>query len=204
MTRLEALIAALKQLPESQRFEWAKDIAERSVDGELQTPVRMPLFREVLFPALVSGIQAKEPGCARWLAGFSQLFYKHKDGQPSLRAEHRSEIGLLKEALSLDPEDRLAASRLLKAIAWQLEYAIHEIPAGVLVSYGLSAIDGCAELMLQLGEFEQLAVRCDQTSSYQDLIDECRLHFREYAKYASGKTGFGSYAEYLESIGFAG
>ncbi len=81
LARLGELIGELRSAPEVERHDWAKQLAQQLEDEHLQIPVRMPLFREVLFPALLSGLQSGAPDCARWLAGFSQLLYKSPDCQ---------------------------------------------------------------------------------------------------------------------------
>jgi hypothetical protein len=203
LARLRDLIELLDSVPEAERFAWARDVSRQSVDEALSTPVRMPLFREVLFPALLSGLHAQRPGCARWLAGFSQLLYKSPDCQRQLRHEHRSEIGLLREALLVDAGDELARSRLIKSLQWQLEYSLHELPAGVLYGHNGATIEQCGELRAELDEFARLVEAHGARAEHEDLIAGCRYHYAAYPDYLARSSEFPSYENYLAETGAA-
>lgn len=200
LAKLGELIQVLQSLPEVERFAWARGVARQSVDEEAATPVRMPLFREVLFPALHAGLQAREPGCARWLAGFAQLLYKSAECQSQLAAEHRSEIGLLREALVVDPRDELARARFITKMEGGLEYAIHELPAGVLYGHDGATLEQCAELRADLDEFESLVTAHGNRAKHEALITECRYHFTAYPDYLARRPEFRSYADYLTKM----
>ncbi len=94
--------------------------------------MRMPLFREVLFPVLFAGYEKGERGCARWLAGFAQLLYNSPECLARLPEALRSEHGLLLRAIERDTDDSLSKQRLLRILRGRFEYALHELPAGVL------------------------------------------------------------------------
>jgi hypothetical protein len=203
LSRLRDLITKLDSVPMAERFAWARDVARQSVDQGMPTPIRIPLFREVLFPALLAGVEAQHAGCARWLAGFSQLLYKSPDCQRQLRADLRSEIGLLREALVADAGDELARSRLIKAIRWQPEYSLHEVPAGVLYGHDGASIQQCGELQAELDEFENLVEAHGARAAHEDLIEECRYHYAAYPAYLARRSEFRSYEDYLAKTGAA-
>lgn len=200
LAKLGELIQVLKSLPEAQRFAWARSLAKQSVDEAAATPVRIPLFREVLFPALRAGLQAREPGCARWLAGFAQLLYKSAECQGQLDPEHRGEAGLLREALRVDPLDTRARARLITSMTGALNYALHELPAGVLYGHDGATIEQCAELRADLDELESLVTAHGTRAEYEDLINDCRYHFTAYADYLARHLEFLSYEDYLTKM----
>jgi hypothetical protein len=106
MAALERFIDALLARPEAEWHAWAKRCAASISDEGADFPVRTPLFRRVLLPALAAGVGRREPGCARWLAQHELLLF-HADA--SLLPEGmRTAMGLLREALRVDPSDSLA------------------------------------------------------------------------------------------------
>src|SRR5258708_19208251 len=70
---LEGFTDAMLKLPPDVWQPWARELAMQVVDEHEETPIRLPLFRTVIFPALRTGLEESIPGCARWLAGFAQL-----------------------------------------------------------------------------------------------------------------------------------
>jgi hypothetical protein len=75
---LEALrrfIDELLRAPEDDWQAWARSFCANVVDSGTKHVVRQPLFDQVLFPALLTGMRRSTPGCARWLAGLSQNLY---------------------------------------------------------------------------------------------------------------------------------
>lgn len=195
---LEEFIRALEETP-GQWSDWAKDIARRVVDQEESIPVRMPLFERVLFPALLEGFRAGEKGCARWLAGFNQLLYHCAKCQEAL-GDYPTEIALLRRALEDDPADRRARRKLIDALEWQLSYAVHEVPAGVLYGNQGASPEECEQLQLMLDDFCQLAQQEGVLDHYQDFVEECGLHFRAYREYQLSTHKWTSYEHFLSEM----
>ncbi len=183
IAQLRLVIGMLHELPLAQRSAWALEIAESSIDKGMNTPIRMPLFREIIFPALLAGIHEQLPGCARWMAGFAQLLYKSPEAQDQLRPELRTELGLLRLAVENDPNDRLARDRLIECLAWQLDYSIHELPSGVLYGSDGASIEECNEMLTSVREFEHLVELNGGRPEYENLAATCRFHYLRYAEY---------------------
>src|SRR2546428_185075 len=76
LAALDGFIDSLGLLAQGQRRQWAFSLAEQIVDGAADIVLRQPLFERILFPALLDGLNEKQPGCARWLAGLSQHLYR--------------------------------------------------------------------------------------------------------------------------------
>ena len=79
--------------------------------------------------------------------------------------------------------------------AW-LEYAVHELPAGVL--HGSDAADEkqCAEMLEGLDAFQRLCERLGR-ADHADFIEGCRWHFEHYAHYLGRRRHFDDYASYV-------
>ncbi len=201
MFLLKSVILAAQSLPEAARWAWARRIASDAVDGDLRTPVRFPLFREVLLPALVGGIRSGEPGCARWLAGFARFLCQSRECAEELPPGQRTEIGLLRYALRTSPDDALARSRLIDAMRRQLDHSLHELPAGVLYGSNGATVEECVLLQSDLEEFEALVAAHGALADHSERIAECRLHYWAYEAYRARIGEFESYADYLSRPG---
>ncbi|QDU58590.1 hypothetical protein [Aeoliella mucimassa] len=203
MARLRELIDLLMQLPEEDRYVWAREFARELLEGDEGTPVRSPMFREVIFPALHAGLRDRLPGCARWMAGFYPQLYKSPDCLSKLPAGQRTYRDLLRLAIDQDPIDALARGKLIDSIAGALDFAIHEVPDGVLAWWTSNSVslEECHILQAELAEFEALAKQHGNEQEHAELIEECRYHFTAYADYLERRPEFTRYAEYLAADG---
>jgi hypothetical protein len=194
---LERFIDALLQLPIEVWHPWAQQFARHIVDGSDETPVRLPLFRSVIFPALLAGIQSSAPGSARWLAGFAQLLYKCPTCADQLPDNRRSECGLLLQAVRDDPKDVLANKRLLILMRSRFDYVLHELPRGVLYGRNFAAIEECDELLEEFFAYEQLAMGLGGDEQDRELIAEARFHIPAYRRYLSERGRYADYETFL-------
>jgi hypothetical protein len=181
MPALDRFIDALLESPQATWHAWAKRTAAAVSDQGIETPVRFPLFRRVLLPALADGVRREEPGCARWLESFHQLMSHVKES--GLPAALASPYGLLREALRLDPYDARARRRLIDLFVGYFEYSLHELPTGVLYGTDGATAAQCEELSRDLDEFRVLVTAAGETEQFAGLIAECDFHFRTYAEY---------------------
>jgi hypothetical protein len=141
---------------------WALELAMHVVDKHDQIPIRLPLFRAVIFPALRTGLEKSIPGCARWLAGFAQLLCQSPACCDQLPENQRSEHGLLLRAVQDDPADTLAKKRLLIVMRSRFDYVLHELPSGVLYEQDGASITECDELMRELSTgYKQYLSTCE-------------------------------------------
>jgi hypothetical protein len=196
MPALDRFIDRLLQEPASIWQTWARDLAAAVSDQGADAPIRFPLFRRVLLPALAEGVTRGEPGCARWLASFEALLLDARDYD--LPAHFQTAVGLLTEAVRVDPTDDIARKRLVDKHAAYLEYTIHELPAGVLYGHDGATAEQCDELLELLADFTRHVEATAQTDRFAKLIQDCDFNFRAYAGYRrSGLTS--SFAEYVRS-----
>jgi hypothetical protein len=202
LDRLEVFLNRLDAVPAELRSYWGLEIARQTVDDGLDLPIRMPLFRRVLFPALLGAILRRMPGAARWLAGLSQHVYRARDCWAQLAAGCQTEFGLLKLALQHDPADELSRTKLVHVQARHLAFSLHEVPRGVLYGMNGATIEQCQELELWLAEFRQLTLEAGLSDEYAPLIDECAFHFAHYQRYLAERDSHRSYEQYLLGVGW--
>jgi hypothetical protein len=148
-----------------------------------------------LLPALADGVMQGVSGCARSLAEFESHLVNTQE--VPLPENLRTRSGLLREAVRLDPTDRIARSRLVETVAWQLEYSLHELPAGVLWGNNGASAEECGWLLDLLDQFRAHVTALHDERRFEDLIAECDLHFNAYREYLlAGRPG-GSYESFL-------
>jgi hypothetical protein len=194
---LERFIDAL--LGEDQQLwqTWAQDLAIQISNKKSEVPVRLPLFRRVILPALVEGISRGTPHCARALAEFQSLLLKTQDVR--LPEHLRTRESLLQEALRQDSTDQLARERLIKLLESKLEYAIHELPDGILFEREFASLDGCNKLLELLEHFKTHVEILKRQEEFSSLITNCELHFRSYRDYLLHGRLEGYYEQYFET-----
>lgn len=191
MAVLGDFIDALLAQPQEEWHAWAKHFAAQVSDDAVEAPIRMPLFRSVLLPALASGVLMKEAGCARWLAVHEGLL-AHCE-LSDLPENLRTPVDLLREAVRIDPSDTLARQRLVEKDAWFLDYTLHELPDFVL---NCATAPQCQYLLALVDEFESNVHVLGLEERYGDLIGECRWHYAAYTEYIASHANEGSYEEF--------
>ncbi len=194
---LEHFIDALLRQDQSSWQIWAQSLAIQISNEKSEVPVRLPLFRRVILPALIEGISRGTPHCARALAEFQFLLLKTQDVQ--LPERLRTRESLLQEALRQDSTDQLARERLVKLWVSILEYSIHELPDGILYMREFASLDECNKLLEILEQFKTHVEILEQQEQYSSLVTECELHFRSYRDYLLHGWLEGSYEHYFET-----
>lgn len=80
-----------------------------------------------------------------------------------------------------------------------LNYAVHELPAGVLFGPDGANPQQCDELMADLNEFEKLCIELELP--HTEFVEACRWHFDHYPHFLSRRRHFASYAQYIADRG---
>tara|TARA_R110002049_G_scaffold305056_3_gene501124 strand:+ start:81957 stop:82634 length:678 start_codon:yes stop_codon:yes gene_type:complete len=194
---LDRFLDSFATLPLATQREWALQFVT-DPDFEALT-IRMPLFRRVLLPLVRTAVDDRVPRCAHWLSKHAHLIYKCRDtirDLPDTYTEH----GLLLTALDHDETDDNSRRRLVELIANQMEYTLHELPAGVLYGHNGATVSECREMQAELDDFVVHATRLGVTDTYADLISDCRFHDTQYGKYLADRRGVTSYADYLSQF----
>jgi hypothetical protein len=176
--------------------DWALSLVRSIVDDRVDIPVRLPLFRRVLFPALSEAVVAGVPGAARWLAHFSNLMF-HTD-LSSLPETLRYEPHLLQEALRVDANDLTARRALLRFQQSILDYAVHEVPDAVLDGTDGATVEGCTHLLEILADFKKNAEILGVLGAHVDLIEECEVHLNRYRDFLIEPGRHQTYEAFLD------
>lgn len=197
LTQLESFITELLLRPAAEWHPWAIEVATEVVDSSINLPVRMPLFRSVLFPALYAELCAGSPSAARLLAGFSQLLYHSQNCRDQLKPELQSEHGLILEAVRRDPKDSRAKHRLRAILRSRFDYSLHELPTGVLYGHNGATGEQCAEMIDELADYTKLCDDIGATETDTELIEKASFHLTAYQMYLLQRDSYASYPEYL-------
>lgn len=195
---LERFVVCVEATPSDQWSDWALSVCQQIVHEGKGIPVRFPLFRRVLFPALLAGYHTQLPGCARWLASLHTHLHQIAGSREQLGVETLGQVALLKVALVHDPDDTASRRKLISVLADGLEYTLHELPASVLHDHQGASVEECLELEEELEEFNQLVGVAGMKERYRKLVDDCQTHYAAYRGYLHRRSEFHSYAEYLQ------
>jgi hypothetical protein len=199
LAALERFILLLLQQPQDEWKAWARDFAGQVSDGGAEIPARTPLFGRVLLPALTDGVIRGMRGSARSLAHLLSAGHI-VNAKDALLPEHlRSEAGLLREAVRLDPADSAARTRLVEKMASDLEYSLHELPAGVLYGSDPATAEECDELLKELEQFRAHVEALRREPEFEDLLAQSELHFNAYREYRLSPPPGESYERFLEA-----
>lgn len=196
---LRAFLDSLESVSQAKRNRWALWLAAQVVDEQVTIPIRMPLFREAVFPSLEVAVAERVPGAARWLAGFTQHFSKCSDLHQRLADGTLTEYTLLKKALEHDSNDNQSRQKLLDLLAAEFRHSLHELPSGVLYGQNGASVHECQEMREHVDEFIFHAERLGVIDRYSELLAECRLHYRTYADYLTDREGAKSYQDFLSN-----
>ncbi|MBN9520677.1 hypothetical protein J0H58_19525 [bacterium] len=197
--KMAALVSFLDALPADTDdwHPWARDLARRVVDEGADFTIRMPLFERAVFPALIAGHRRGLPGCSRWLAGLAQHLYRSGACREQLPPDERTELGLLRAAVRQDPDDHDSRRRLVEHLAGHLRHSLHELPAGVLYGMDGATPEQCVELEQERDEFRALVAGTNHGAVYNELVEQCDLHFPAYRDYLLNRETYTSYEDYL-------
>ena len=103
----------------------------------------------------------------------------------------------LAEAYQRDPDDVRVQDALIQKYAQQFEYAVHEVPSGVLYSANGASVAECEEWQNDLVLFQEVLQRRGLTDKYTDAIRCWNFHFRGYADYLTHRDQYQTYADYI-------
>lgn len=199
LAKLEAFVTSLREQSEKDWHSWAVDLSEEIVDHHHDIPVRMPLFRSVIFPALYSRLTAGSGSAARVLAGFSQLLFHSRECQDQLPPQLRTEHGLILEAVRRDTSDLRSKRRLRAILRGRFEYSLHELPSGVLYAQDGATAEQCAEMLDELADYASLCADIGYEQIDREVIDEASYYIPAYRDYLVHRDSNESFAAYIET-----
>ncbi|MBG6100546.1 hypothetical protein ACLQ3D_22050 [Micromonospora vinacea] len=86
-------------------------------------------------------------------------------------------------------------ARYVRDRQW-LDYAVHELPAGVLWGADGATPDQCAEMLDGLDEFARVCARLG-LDDHTEFVEACRWHFDHYPHFLGRRRHFADYATYI-------
>lgn len=166
---MSEFIQSFKSFDEKQAFtDW---FFENEFDGQ---KVRHELYDAVLLPVLTERYKQSDPLSVKRLALTEQNLYQSKSLPEYL--ERKTKISLLREYLSLCPEDNTVRFGLLEEEISYFRHCEHEWPAGILYGMDGATPSECDELLVAVSDVRKL----DIEGNYTEYIHEFEQKVRSY------------------------
>ncbi len=200
LAQLADVVDALRRVSAEERNVWAMELAVGVADGQVDLPLRMPLWVDVIVPALLDGLARGDGAAHRACALLFQRLAKGPTRLAVLPSDLRHPMALLERALEIDPDDARSGLELVGLMARYLDYAVHEVPVGVLWDTSSATAAQCGELLDDLSRFRQLSQCYTPDADYSGLVERCQFHFEKYRDYLESEAVEG-YGFYLEAMG---
>jgi hypothetical protein len=159
--------------------------------NEVHVGLRVNLLTGLLLPRLVGRFHGGDRRAVSNLVALADFIY-YKVPQ-SFLASYRmpiSRIEFLRKALAWCPNDRLALQLLVAAYADSFDYAVHEVPSGVIT-------DDVEDDLIALAEFKSLVERGGWTARFGPFIVDVERYLVAWAAYRRDPERYGSFEGYL-------
>ena len=198
LAALAEFVQALQEGSEEQRHNFAETVCRQIADAGQKLPLREPLFAGIIGPYLVSAYEKREENAGRWLAYFDLHFWNMPPSQKLIDLTYsHSPIALLTEAFRQDPNNLHTQDLLIKKLSDQLNYAVHEVPAGVLYGFDGATVAECQEWLDDLALFREVVQKRGLTEKYETAMRYWDFHFHGYADYLTHQEQYQNYANYI-------
>jgi hypothetical protein len=155
------------------------------------------LFLKAIYPNLLTNSLNEIPDYHRLLATYEQSIYsdnrlnKEISEKLDLETEYFDTIEVLERELRIG-KNLEAAKLLINKIAWQLDYALHELPIGMLYETELMA-RLLSRMVDLLKEYEAL------TTIWQQRIEFIETAIKHWKKYLS-TSQYENFEQYLKDV----
>lgn len=164
--------------------------------GDRPFTIRHPLWNQYVFPVLLERWDRAGPGSARALLSFNSQIHGGGECAAAIGDRDLSEIALVERALEQEPDAADLKLRWLKAFEYRFEFAIHEVPYGILWGEGATLPDH-QRAVRTLDRFEAYTADVGLTARYAEDLAEWRYYFVSYCGYLESGEGYVSFSEYL-------
>jgi len=199
LSALRKFVEALQNAPEERRYQFAEMFCRQMADVGDALPLREPLFAGIIGPYLVSAHQQGVEDAGRWLAFFHPHFLNMPPSQRLVDlVDAMSPIALLTEAFRRNPDNVQTQDLLIQKLAQQFEYAVHEVPSGVLYAADGATVAECREWEGDLMLFREVVRRRRVAEKYETAIRSWGFHFHGYADYLTHREQYRDYAQHIE------
>lgn len=195
---LRKFVEALQADSEERRQHFAETYCRQVVNEGRTLPLREPLFAAIIGPYLVSVHQQGNDNAANWIAYFHLNFLNMPSSQMLLDLPRMSPINLLSDAFRRNPDNAQTQELLIQKLEEQFDYAVHEVPSGVLYGIKGATVIECQEWEMDLALFCEVVQKRNETEKYQEAIRYWSFHFHGYADYLTHRDQYESYADYID------
>jgi len=154
---------------------------EPNIYGTLR--LRHELFEEIVFPVLLAGYNNKNVELMLWLAKLCQNLYQNEKIWEKIN--FKPEAVIIEECYNLDPDNEVIREKLLGLKIYQIDYHIHEWPAGILYGHNGATIDECNILLDEIPLIRKL----DTNKEHQEFIQDYEDKIKEYMERMEVKWG---------------
>ena len=128
--------------------------------------IRNELFEEIIFPVLLNGYNNKNLASMVWLVKLNQNYYQNNKIWQKIN--YKTDLEIVKECYSIDPNNTEVIDEYLEIIIRGIDFAIHEMPFGILYGNNFATKDQCKELLEEIPFIKKL----DRNNRYKDYIIE--------------------------------
>ena len=195
---LDSFINNLEEYSEDQLDSIVLNLCEQREESNLN--IKHNLFERIIYPNLVKNARQNILDYHRLIATFEQYFHSSNKltntglNELKLTENYISAIELLERELQ-NNQNTKAAKLLVNKIGWHLDYALHELPVGLL--YEPSTIyEFCDRI-------DQLISKYDlETDKWKTRLNFVRTVLSEWESYIREQT-YSDFFEYLNSKGTA-
>lgn len=160
--------------------------------------IRYPLWNEYVFPVLLERWDRREPDAARALLSFGNQIHGGNECRELIGDRDLSERALLERALQHEPDAADLKTQWLSVHEYHFDFAIHEVPYGVLWGEGATLSDYQGALQT-LDRFAVYAADIGLTERYADHLSEWRYYFEAYCGYLESCERYASFEVYLDA-----
>lgn len=159
--------------------EFARFILGKVYDENVEFDLQYPLLKQIIFPVLVKDYKEKRMPSIRWLWQVSYINEEFNLKTDELVGNEIWIESLLLLALNVDNNDVVSQKLLLHYYISSLEFGIHELPQGLLITLdeGFELIKKIEELILKY-KYEKLLVKRITNAMYL-----CKRLFCEWKEY---------------------
>jgi hypothetical protein len=195
---LDLFINSLKEYSEEQMDSIVLSLCEQRENSDLK--IKHNLFEQIIYPNLVKNAKRNLTDYYRLLATFEQYFHSSN----KLATDAHSELNLTENYISAiellelelrNNQNTKAAKLLVNKFGWHLDYALHELPVGLLYEPPMIE-DFCDRIERLINEY---AV---ETAKWDLRLNFVRTVLSEWKAYIHEQVNSDFY-EYLNAKGTA-
>jgi hypothetical protein len=164
---------------------------------DLEDKIDFHLFEKIILPCLIDGMLKNLPTYHRRLAQFDQMLLSSNSLFNLFKAKTRyknnyfESADFYKKELEINPNDKVAIDALLNRIASGLNYAMHELPHGLL--WELDFFNS------ELQEFKKYLASSDEEAKWQQVLASWDFVSRTWKDYETNSAKYENYANYLKA-----